>query len=313
MSEFKYNVPKCVPFRNAEICSRVRNIKREDITNHDNPDFRISVVRDDEIAFMRILDIFSRIKDSDEKDEKLVMILPQPHPQYLRVADMINRYKINCRNLHTFNMDEWADQDGNVAPEDYPNGFMYAMLNNFYMRIDEDLRPPRKQIHGINNKNLNSYAGMMEDLGGVDLCDGGIGWSGHVAFVEPGCEEFKADSIEEFLQMGPRLVTLTPFTIAQTALDPDFGMSGDWSNIPPRAATIGPAQVVGAKLRNSWNHFTLQGTMTSWQRFTLRLAMHGPVTADLPASILQTCRTNMILSESIAADIKPERELSNYA
>ncbi len=309
---FKYGISEHVPFRDPDVCEKVRGIDRRDICTHSNPDFHIQVLKDDDIAFLRIHDIFSRIKQSDEKDERLVMILPQPHPQYIKVAHLINSYRVNCRNLHTFNMDEWADEDGNAAPESYPNGFMHAMLSNFYERIDEDLRPPREQVHGLNDENLNDYAKMMEDLGGVDVCDGGIGWSGHVAFIEPGAPEFAAESLEEWKELGPRVVTLTPFTIAQTCLDPDFGMSGDWSNVPPKAVTIGPAEVIGARLRNSWNHFSLGGTDISWQRFTVRLAAHGPVTPQCPASILQTCRTNLYISEKIAQNIEPHRELSFY-
>ena len=253
MAEFSYGVSGFAPFQDRDVCERVRNVDRRDICTHSNPDFNIQVLKDDDIAFLRIHDIFSRIQESDEKDEKLVMILPQPHPQYVKVAHLINRYRVSCRNLHTFNMDEWADEDGNAAPETYPNGFMYAMLNRFYARIDEDLRLPRDQVHGPTHRNINDYAKMMQDLDGVDLCDGGIGWSGPIAFIEPGAPEFSAESLEEWKQLGPRVVTLTPFTIAQTCLDPDFGMSGDWSNIPPKALTIGPAQVLGARLRNSWN------------------------------------------------------------
>ena len=304
MSEFSYGISAFAPFQDRVVCEKVRSIGRADICKHPNPDFHIHVVKDDEIAALRIQDLFNRIKASDCEDKKLVMILPQPHPQYIQVADLINLHRVNCRNLYTFNMDEWADEDGNVAPETYPNGFMYAMLKNFYTRIDEDLRPRLEQIRGINNKNLNDYSKMMEDLGGVDLCDGGIGWSGHVAFVEPGAPEFAADSIEEWKKLGPRIVTLTPFTIAQSCLDPDFGMSGDWSSIPPKAATIGPAEVLGARLRNSWNHFTLGGTNVSWQRFTVRLAAHGPITPQCPASILQEGPTNLYISEKIAQNIE---------
>lgn len=313
MTTFEYGISKFVPYQNKEVAERVRRIDRADICRHPNPDFRISVVKDDDIAFLRIHDLFSRIKASDDEDKRLVMILPQPHPQYAKVAYLINKYRVNCRNLYTFNMDEWADEDGKVAPETYPNGFMYAMLHNFYALLDEELRPPIEQIRGITNRNLGDYAKLMEDLGGVDLCDGGIGWSGHVAFIEPGSPEFAAETLEEWLQMGPRIVTLTPFTIAQSCLDADFGMSGDWASIPPRAATIGPAQIVGARLRNSWNHFTLANTDVSWQRFTVRLAAHGPVTPRCPASVLQTCRTNLYLSEKIAHNIESDQTISFYS
>ncbi len=39
-----------------------------------------------------------------------------------------------------------------------------------------------------------------------------------VAFIEPDAPEFAAGSMEEWKQMGPRIVTLSPFTIAQNSL-----------------------------------------------------------------------------------------------
>jgi len=311
-NEFMYGISKHAPFQDAAEAERVRNIRKEDLANHPNPEFRINIIPDDDVAFLRIHDLFSRIKDSAERGEKLVLILPQPHPQYTKVAHLINKYRINCRHLYTFNMDEWADEEGNSAPETWSRGFMYAMLNNFYYRIDETLRPPRSQVQGPTTKNIGDYGKMIEDLGGADLCDGGIGWSGHVAFVEPGSPEFTGD-LEEFKQMGPRVVTLTPFTLAQSCLDADFGMSGDWSSVPPKALTIGPAQVLGAKLRNSWNSFNISGTALSWQRFTVRLAMHGPITPEVPASILQVGPTNMYVSETIAENIEDRQGTLFYS
>ena len=311
MEKFKYSISKWAPFKDGEVCGRVRNIKREDITKHPNPDLKINVIKDSDFAFMRIWDIFSRIKKASEEGKRLVLILPQPHPQYSKVAYLINKFRVSCKKLYTFNMDEWADEDGNIAPETYPNGFMYAMKNNFYYKLDEDLRPPENQINGLNNENLKDYGKMIEDLGGADICYGGIGWSGHIAFIEPGSKEFEG-SLEEWKEMGPRIVTLSAFTIAQSCLDPDFGMSGDWANIPPRAATIGPKQIISAKLRSSWNPFTIASTPVSWQRFTVRLALHGTVTTLVPASILQTLRTDFYISETIAQDIESNKELSWY-
>ena len=311
MNEFKYDISDWAPFRDSKICEKVRNIKKEDITKHTNPDFKIKVMKDSDLSFMRIWDIFSRIKKASGEGNKLVLILPQPHPQYSKVAYLINKFRVNCKNLYTFNMDEWADEGGNIAPETYQNGFLYAMKHNFYHKLDKDLRPSEDQIVGPTNKNFKDYAKMIENVGGVDVCYGGIGWSGHIAFIEPGSKEFEG-SLEEWKEIGPRIVTLSPFTIAQSCLDPDFGLSGDWSAIPPRAATIGPKQIISAKLRSSWNSFTIASTPVSWQRFIVRLALHGPVTPLVPASILQTRPTNLYISETIAEDIKTDKELSWY-
>ena len=41
-------------------------------------------------------------------------------------------------------MDEWADQDGNVAPESYPAGFNHSFIKYFYGKIAPDLRMKRE-------------------------------------------------------------------------------------------------------------------------------------------------------------------------
>jgi glucosamine-6-phosphate deaminase len=49
---------------------------------------------------------------------------------------------------------------------------------------------------------------------------------------------------------------------------------------------------------------TVDGSFASWQRLTTRLVLHGPVTPSVPESILQTLRTDVWVSESIAANIE---------
>jgi hypothetical protein len=302
---FDFRMAKWMPFQDQEACRRVGAIKREDITKHPNPDFRIEVIEDDEFPFRLVMDIFSRIKRAADEGRRLVLILPQVEPLYKRVAFLLNMFRVNCRHLYTFNMDEYADADGNIAPETWPNSFLYNMKKNFYARLDPELRPPESQIQGPSNANFKHYGKMIDDLGGADVCYGGIGWSGHVAFIEPNSEAFRAPNLEEWKKIGPRICELTPFSILQCSLGPEFGGSGDWSAVPPMGATIGPAQIVGAKLRSSWNGFALGGSTISWQRFTVRLAAHGPVTPLVPASILQTLSSELHLTETLAADIDP--------
>ena len=42
----------------------------------------------------------------------------------------------------------------------------------------------------------------------------------------------------------------------------------------------------------------------SWQRFIARLVAHGPVTPEVPGSILQTLRTDYTLMGSVADDVR---------
>ena len=308
MAEFNYSPSKWVPFRDMEAIEAARKIKREDITKHPNPDFKITVYEDSEIEWMFVTDIFFRIKDASERGERIVMIIPQPWSRYRRVADLLNRARVNCKNLYTFNMDEYANEDGVIAPETWPFGFTHALKKYFYNEINEELRPPENQMIGLTNENLNDYGKMIADLGGADICYSGPGWTGHLAFIEPDAPEFQAD-LEEWKKMGPRIATLSPFTIAQNSLHGSFGASGDLTAVPPKAATIGPAEVIGAKHRIDTNALTIRGTSTSWQRLMSRLVLHGPVTPLVPESILQTLRTDVLVSESIAANIEPDWQI----
>lgn len=307
MGSFSYSPSKWIPYRNKEVIERVRKIKREDISKHNNHDYKIRVVRDDEIEFIWVTDMFYRIKKASDEGKKLVLILPNPAHCYKKVAHLINKFRVSCKNLYTFNMDEYADEDGNIAPESFRQGFMRAVKNYFYYNIDKELRPPENQIIGFTNKNLKDYGKMIEDLGDADACYSGPGWTGHLAFIEPDAPEFEG-SLEEWKRMGPRIVTLSPLTIAQNSLHGSFGMSGDLAMVPPRAATIGPKEVINAKYRMDIHSLTVNNTRVSWQRFITRLCLHGEVTPLVPTSILQILKTDVYVSETIAQDIEPDWE-----
>ena len=305
MKDFTYEPSKWVPFRDREVIDRVRKIKRVDIDKHKNPDLNIQVIPDDHAEFIWIMDMFYRLKTASDENKRLVLILPNPAHTYIKVAMLINRFRVDCSKLHIFIMDEYADQDGNIAPESFPQGFMRATKNYFYNKIDKELRPPEEQVVGPTNENVSDYGKMIAELGGADACYSGPGWTGHLAFIEPDAPEFEAD-LEEWKKMGPRVVTLSPLTIAQNSLHGSFGYSGDLAIVPPRAFTIGPAEVIGAKYRMDMHALTIYGTPVTWQRMISRLCLHGPVTPKLPTSIHQVLKSDIFISETIAQDIEPD-------
>ncbi|MBN1558036.1 MAG: hypothetical protein JW951_07810 [Lentisphaerae bacterium] len=306
-AEFTYDPSPCVPFRDKAVLEAVRDIGREDFENHPNPNLDVRVVREFDVWFTFMMDIFFRIKEAMEAGKRLVMILPQPWPLYAKVAEMINRCRIDCRNLYTFNMDEYADQDGNIAPESWPHGFTHALKKYFYSRLDPGLRPPERQMIGLTNANIRDYGTMLTDLGGADICYMGPGWTGHVAFTEPDAPEVPGD-LEAFKRWGPGIVTLSPFTLAQNSLHGSFGAAGDIAAVPPRAATIGPAQVLEARHRISVYCIGIHGTPTSWQKLVTRLSLFGPVTPRVPDSIVQLAPTECLVSEPIAEKIAVDCE-----
>ncbi len=302
MEEFNYNLAKFLPFQDEEECAKVRGIKKEDLCKHPNPEFKIRIIEKPEDFYLEFaLDIVGRIKKANELNKKIVIIFPVgPMPQYPVAVSLINRFKISCKNLISFNMDEYANEKGESAPVSWPGSFQKTMREEFFLKIDADLRPPENQIHFPTTDVLSSYGKMIEDLGGADVCYGGIGWCGHIAFWEAHLGEEFGDDLARYKKAGPRCVELHPMTIMQNAL---HSFSGDWSWVPPKANSIGPAQIIGAKDRSFWLDGYLGGGI-SWQRFIARLVAHGRVNALVPGSILQTVPGTYTILGGVAENVK---------
>lgn len=303
MSDFTFRASHHVPFSDPMTLARCRAIKRSEIELHSNPDFQIRVIPDADAEFLWVSDMIMRLKTAADQQKRIVMILPNPCPTYRHVARLINALRIDCSRLWCFAMDEYANEEGMIAPPTWERGFTHAMKSNLFFQIDPLLRPPEAQFVGFSNQNIAHYSRMIEDAGGADICYSGPGWTGHLAFIEPDAPEFDAP-LAQWRKLGARLVTLSPFTLAQNSLHGSFGLSGDIAAVPPRAATIGPADVIAAKHRFEMAAITVHGTSTAWQRLIARLVYHGPVTPKLPTSILQELRTDVFISETIAQDIR---------
>lgn len=300
---FNFEIAPFVPYKNKEVLERVRNIKPEDMEKSPaGSKMRIHIVEN--LDGVWVGDMVARIMRSDIMNEKLTMILPNPCPyEYTAVAEIINRMKINCRNVHIFTMDEWADQDGNIAPLDYKAGFGYSCLNYFVNKIDENLRMPLENFNHPTTENIRDYSKLITECGngGADICYSGPGWTGHLAFIDPNTPEFGTDDLEEFINMDARTVTLNPMTILQNSLHGTFGCSGDIANVPPKAASIGPADAKRAKNRMEFHGITFHGTPCTFQRMISRLVLYGEVTPQVPSSILQLWDTDAYVSKVIAA------------
>ena len=300
-TKFDFKCGDYVPFKDREVCERLRKISGKDLEKHPNPDFNIKVMMNPHPVLIATL--FSRIKAASEAGKKYTMILGNPEPEtYIPLAQLINYFQVDCSKLHIFAMDEWADDMGNIAPETYESGFAHSMLKYFVYQIDPKLRMPLENVHYPNNKNIAHYSKLITEIGegGADICSSSPGWTGHMAFIDP-VDEFMTDNIDEWLNMEARIVTLHPLTVAQNSLHGVFGQSGYIASVPPKAATIGPVDVKNARERIEVHALLTNNTFSSWQRMTSRLVLHGPVTPAIPSSMLQLMKTQVYVSEELAA------------
>ena len=300
-TDFAFQPGDYVPFKDREVCERLRKLSGKELEKHPNPDFHIKVMMNPHPVLIATL--FSRIKEAAENDRKITLILGNPEPEtYIPLAQLINYFKVDCRKVHIFAMDEWADDQGNIAPETYKAGFAHSMLKYLVYQIDEKLRMPLENVHYPTNKNISVYSKMITECGegGADICSSSPGWTGHMEFIDP-VDEFIKPTMEEYLQQEARIVTLHPLTVAQNSLHGVFGQSGYVADVPPKAATIGPVDVLNARERIEVHALLTNNTFSSWQRMTSRLVLHGPVTPLVPSSMLQLMKTQVYVSEEIAA------------
>ena len=306
-TKFAFKCNDYVPFKDRELCEKLRLMSGKDLEKHEDwqhPEFNVKVMMNPHPVLISTL--FTRLKAASEAGRPFSMILGNPEPDtYIPLAQLINYFKVDCSKVHIFAEDEWADDMGNIAPETYEAGFVHSMLKYFVYQIDPKLRMPLENVHYPTNANISYYSKLINDVteGGADIISTSPGWTGHVAFIDP-VPEFVRDDIDEWLNLEARIVTLHPMTVAQNSLHGVFGQSGYLQSVPPRAATIGPVDVKRAKERIEVHALLTNCTFSSWQRMTSRLVTHGPVTPLVPSSMLQTMKTQVYVSDELAAPVE---------
>lgn len=185
-------------------------------------------------------EIALEIKEARDRAEKLALILPVgPMGMYKWAAYFINAWRIRCDHVYTFNMDEWADGEGNTLDNSNPASFEYSMKQAFFDKLGENT-VPEKQRNFAAKENLPTYSEKIAALkaqGAKLVLVFGIGRMCHIAFWEPHfAEEFS--SVEEWKRQCYRIgAKLHPLTIEQNAIT---SFKSRTTLVPCRANTIGP-------------------------------------------------------------------------
>jgi len=212
---------------------------------------------------------------------KATMILPVgPIGQYPAFAAKIREQGVDCRNLWTFNMDEFLDRNGRTIPPSHPMSFRGIMMASFFERMPADLRMPVGQMFFPACDSMDEMDRAFDEHApdGVDLCLAGVGPEGHFAFNEDPNFRHVVVSEEEFRADRTRLVQVNTSTVDMDAL---VASSGDRSAIPPFAVTIGPHDVMRAK-RTEVLFFA-----GPFQRYALREMLFRRPTMRFPGTLLK--------------------------
>jgi glucosamine-6-phosphate deaminase len=213
------------------------------------------------------------IKTQNAKGEKSRFILPVgPVGQYPIFLEMLHREKVSLKNCWFFYMDENADNSGYDLPVEHPLSFQGEMRHLWLNKVDPELAIPEKQLFFPGRKNISQLAEIIDAVGGIDICFGGIGIHGHLAFNEPEPGVKESD---------PRLVYLNDFTVTINAIRAKVG--GNLEAFPRKAYTLGLRQILGARrIRLACRN----GIALDWANTVLRLTLLGTPGEDYPCTFV---------------------------
>lgn len=203
-----------------------------------------------------------------------------PLPLYRELIAREKEGRIEFSHVRTVNLDEYKGLDGN-----HPQSYRYFMKTNLFDHISirqENTYLPDGMCEDVAQM-CRSYEQKIEELGGIDLQLLGIGHDGHIGFNEP-CDEFPVMTHE---------VTLTEMT---REANKRFFDSID--EVPTAAYTMGIGTVMSAK--------EIVMIITGRDKAEIfRRAFYGPVTPEVPASILQFHNNVTAICDRDAAELLP--------
>lgn len=230
-----------------------------------------------EVYLDMALTMFREIVRHNAKGEKTVFIVPVgPTQQYPILAKLINDQRVSLQNVHFFNMDEYLSNPHERIDDDDPMSFHGRMDRDFYDRVDKDLVMPQTQRHFPEPGHEAEYDRMLADLGWADVCFGGLGINGHVAFNEA-AEKGDPITADEFAALGTRVLPITRETRTINAVG---YQQGDLDGMPEYCVTVGMRQILASKkIYIALNR--------PWQWGPLKHVLLGPEMPQWPSSLLR--------------------------
>ena len=213
-----------------------------------------------------------------------------PIPIYQRLVSLHRTGLVSFANVTTYNLDEFFP----ISPLD-PNSYRAYMHWHLFSQVD--LAPDRAHMfdgtvpEAFVAEHAATFDRWIAADGGLDLQLLGVGRNGHIGFNEP------VDlRVEEALRLPSRLAELHHVTLSDAARD--FG--GKKELVPRRALTMGVAPILAARS-------ILVLAFGAHKAEPVAQALTGPMTASLPASLLQAAagRVTWLLDETAARGLPP--------
>ena len=186
-----------------------------------------------------------------------------PLPLYRELVAREQAGKLDFSRVRSANLDEYKG----LAP-DHPQSYRRFMQENLFDHIS--IKPENTIVPDGLAADIpamcEAYERQIEDWGGVDIQLLGIGHDGHIGFNEP----------HDAFDLGTHCVDLTQETIEANKRFFD----GNVDLVPKQAYTMGIRTIMQARK-------VLMVVNGAGKAEIVKKAFFGPVTPEVPASILQ--------------------------
>ncbi|HHU48824.1 MAG TPA: glucosamine-6-phosphate deaminase [Clostridiales bacterium] len=185
-----------------------------------------------------------------------------PVGMYQNLIKLYRDKKVSFSQVKTYNLDEYVG-----IPREHVCSYYYFMQENLFSHIDipaENVSLPDGNAPDL-EKECSDYEERIANSGGIDLQVLGIGHNGHIGFNEPNTP----------FESVTHLVDLTQSTIKANSR---FFESED--QVPRQALSMGIKTIMQAKK-------ILLFVKGADKADIIHKALKGPVTPEVPASVLQ--------------------------
>ena len=204
-----------------------------------------------------------------------------PIGTYEQLVEWYRKGDLDFSDVTTVNLDEYKG-----LPRDNEQSYYYFMHDNLFKHVNIDLSRTYLPdgMEPDSKKACDDYNHIIHSLGGIDLQLLGLGHNGHIGFNEPGLafetETHCVDLTEKTMKANQRFFA---------SLD----------DVPKQAYTMGTKTIMQAKK-------ILMVVSGKDKAQILHDAFFGPVTPQVPASILQMHNDVSIVADEDALALIPQ-------
>ncbi|WP_417092228.1 glucosamine-6-phosphate deaminase [Intestinimonas timonensis] len=198
-----------------------------------------------------------------------------PVGAYRQLAAWEREGLLSFGDVTTVNLDEYRG-----LGTDHEQSYRYFMRTNLFDQVDILLERTHVPdgLAADPEAECRRYDALVESLGGTDLQLLGMGHNGHIGFNEP----------------GPAFVRETHVVdLAESTIEANARFFAHRDEVPRQAITMGIGTIMSAKR-------VLVAVSGADKAEAVRKAFCGPITPEMPASILQLHR-DVVLVGDVAA------------